>query len=278
MRFALIDDKRKEAQPQLKGLCPCCSQPVSAKCGKQRIWHWAHCNKKTCDSWWETETEWHRSWKNNFPNEWQEVSLFDERTGEKHIADVRTAHNLVIEFQHSHIDTQERTSREKFYKNMVWVVDGTRLKRDYPRFLEGKKDNFRATGTSGFFLVNFPQKCFPTNWLESSVPVIFDFRGLALPDEPQDVIKNTLWCLLPGRAEEYAVVAAILRKDFVSITISNSQFLLLQKTPHEIVSLFANTIRQRRQLQQEQQHRVMMANLMRAAQRKQSWQRGRRRL
>ena len=133
MRFALINDNRVEAQPQLKGLCSCCSNPVIAKCGSRKIWHWAHKSKTDCDNWWEPETEWHRAWKSNYPNDWQEVSLLNGSTGEKHIADVSTAHNLVIEFQHSHIDPQER---KKFYKNMVWVVDGTRLKRDYPRFLK----------------------------------------------------------------------------------------------------------------------------------------------
>ena len=50
-----------------------------------------------------------------------------------------TVHNLVIEFQHSHMDAQERTSREKFYKNMVWVVDGTRLKEIILVFLKVKE-------------------------------------------------------------------------------------------------------------------------------------------
>jgi competence protein CoiA len=139
MRFALINDNRVEAQPQLRGLCSSCSRPVIAKCGTRKIWHWSHKNKTDCDNWWEPETEWHRTWKDNYPTDWQEVPLLDERTGEKHIADVRTVHNLVIEFQHSYIDPQERTSREQFYKNVVWVVDGTRLKRDYPRFLKGKR-------------------------------------------------------------------------------------------------------------------------------------------
>lgn len=145
MHFALINNNRVKAQPQLQGLCSCCSKPVIAKCGTQKIWHWAHKSKTDCDNWWEPETEWHRTWKNNYPADWQEISLLDKRTGEKHIADVRTVHNLVIEFQHSHIDPQERTSREQFYKNMVWVVDGTRLKKNYPRFLKGKKNCFENT-------------------------------------------------------------------------------------------------------------------------------------
>lgn len=110
MRFALINNNRIEAQPQLQGLCCCCSKPVIAKCGTRKIWHWAHKSKTDCDNWWEPETEWHRLWKNNYPSHWQEMPLLDERKDEKHIADIRTIHNLVIEFQHSHIDPQERTS------------------------------------------------------------------------------------------------------------------------------------------------------------------------
>jgi hypothetical protein len=31
---------------------------------------------------------------------------------------------------------EERAAREGFYGNMVWVADGTRLQRDFPRFEE----------------------------------------------------------------------------------------------------------------------------------------------
>src|SRR5690606_12286408 len=121
MHFALINNNRVEAQPQLKGLCSCCSKPVIAKCGTRKIWHWAHKSKTDCDNWWEPETEWHRTWKNNYPTDCQEIALLDERTGEKHIADVRTIHNLIIEFQHSHIDPQERASREQFHKKTFGI-------------------------------------------------------------------------------------------------------------------------------------------------------------
>jgi len=74
---------------------------------------------------------------------------------------VRTQHGLVIEFQHSHLDPGERTERERFYRNMLWIVDGTRLQRDYPRFLKNKA-NLRATEYQGFFLLDFPEDCFST--------------------------------------------------------------------------------------------------------------------
>ncbi|MCL2650769.1 MAG: hypothetical protein FWD60_07070 [Candidatus Azobacteroides sp.] len=249
MRFALIDNKRVEAQPGFKGLCPGCSQQVIAKCGKQRIHHWAHLNNKSCDSWWEAETEWHRSWKNNFPVEWQEVFLPDVITGEKHVADVCTCHDFVIEFQHSHIDPKERTIREKFYKNMVWVLDGTRLKRDYPRFLKGKKDNFRSTSAQGVFLVSFPDECFPAAWIESSVPVVFDFQDIiSLPTDSTDTItRNILWCLFPGRAEGSAVLAALSREYFVNTAHNNPQLFI--SAAHSFVNNLANSIRQERQRQ-----------------------------
>ncbi len=221
MRFARINNKLIEAEHGLKGLCPGCSQPVFAKCGEQRIWHWAHRNNRICDNWWEPETEWHRSWKNNYPADWQEVFLPDEQTGEKHIADIRTPHNLVIEFQHSHINPIERTIREKFYQNIVWVVDGSRLKRDYPRFRKGILKSKR-TKKQGFYFVDFPDEVFPTNWLNSSMPVIFDFRGISATEQ-DDIIRNTLWCLLPQRVENLTVVVGIGRESFIEITHNKAQ-------------------------------------------------------
>lgn len=237
MHFALINNNRVEAQPQLQGLCLCCSQPVIAKCGTHKIWHWAHRSKINCDNWWEPETEWHRNWKNNYPDDWQEISLRDEKTGEKHIADVRTVHNLVIEFQHSHMDPQERTSREKFYKNMVWVVDGTRLKRDYSRFLKGKKNYFENTifyntDNPKIFRVDLIDWCFPSAWLESSVPVIFDFRGDGTMDDPEG-IRSSLYCLFP-QVGKYARVAEISRKAFINSTLKGDWISRVQSFVEEI--------------------------------------------
>src|SRR5246127_5414346 len=175
MRFALASGQRVEASAGGRRMCPFCNGEVIAKCGTHRVHHWAHQGKRTCDRWLENETEWHRAWKNKFPVECQEYIQHDGQSGEKHIADVRTPHGLVIEFQRSHLDPQERAKRERFHGNMVWVVDGNRLQRDYPRFNRGKKD-LRPTKMPGYFLPSFPDECFPTMWLDSSVPVIFDFR------------------------------------------------------------------------------------------------------
>lgn len=146
------------------------------------------------------------------PYEWQEVGHVDEVTGERHIADVKTEAGLVIEFQHSHLKPEEQRAREQFYKNMVWVIDGVRLQRDFPRFLGGKK-GFRWVNPS-LCLADFYDKCFPKAWLNSSMPVAFDFRSASADDEDEQAHKS-LWCLLPRRVGRKAVVVAIAPEDFV---------------------------------------------------------------
>ena len=73
MKFALQADQRIEATPNALGVCPCCGTEMIAKCGNRKVWHWAHKTKQTCDHWWDNETQWHRDWKNSFPEGWQEV-------------------------------------------------------------------------------------------------------------------------------------------------------------------------------------------------------------
>ncbi|EJN16274.1 competence protein [Bradyrhizobium sp. YR681] len=240
MKYALAGGKRVEAYLEGRATCPVCGSEVIAKCGTHRVHHWAHRGIQDCDSWVEKETEWHRAWKNYFPAECQEFVQHDGQSGERHIADVRTSHGLVLEFQHSHLNSPERAAREGFYGNMVWVVDGTRLKRDYPRFVKGK-DQLRRTNNQGYFLLSFPEECFPATWLDSSVPVVFDFRGV-YQSQPPDAFKDGLWCLLPGRAEGSAVVVCMSREEFIKVAPSRPQLLAAQ----QIVTDFARRIREAR--------------------------------
>lgn len=222
MKFALVCGKKTEATKGALGICPICGSELVAKCGKIKINHWAHKKTRNCDPWWENETEWHRLWKNNFPLEWQEYIMPDDHTQEKHIADVRTSHGLVIEFQHSHIDPEERITRERFYKDMVWIVDGTRLKRDYQRFLKGKS-NFRNTNRQGYFAVDFPDECFPASWLGSLVPVIFDFKGTESIENLND-LRNHLFCLFPNKNDSKPILAILSRQSFINNTINGEWF------------------------------------------------------
>lgn len=131
MKYAIVNGSRSLPQPKVRGDCPACGSEVMSKCGKKIVWHWAHTSQKHCDSWWENETQWHRDWKSYYPDEWQESVQFDPDNGEKHIADIKIDSGLVIEFQNSPLVSEELEQREKFYRNMVWVVNGEKFRKDF---------------------------------------------------------------------------------------------------------------------------------------------------
>ena len=131
MKFSFVDGIRQEPTPKERGICCICGSPTIAKCGNRKVWHWAHLSTKHCDSWWENETEWHRLWKSYFPQKNQEVIHFDEETGEKHIADIKTDNGMVIEIQNSPMNEEELSAREKFYGKMLWIVNGEKFKTNF---------------------------------------------------------------------------------------------------------------------------------------------------
>jgi hypothetical protein len=116
MQWAIVDGVRQKPSPGLTGACPGCGGEVRAKCGKQVTWHWAHLAAE-CDSWSESESEWHLKWKYRFPKEMQEVSMGAHR------ADVKGA-AAVLEVQASPIDVDMVAERERFYGEMLWMLKG----------------------------------------------------------------------------------------------------------------------------------------------------------
>jgi len=173
MKYAYVGDTRMEAEPKLRGVCPSCESEVISKCGKHVIWHWAHRSKLSCDPWWENETAWHREWKNRFPAEWQEVMHQDPISRERHIADVKTSHGVVVEFQRSTIDPEEVTAREQFYKRIVWVIDGTRSELDSSFF------NLSRSGisTEGYAYFKWLGRSRLFHRWHTRTPVFVDFGG-----------------------------------------------------------------------------------------------------
>ena len=271
MKFALIDGERREPQPGLVGLCPGCDAEVFAKCGEVKVWHWAHKSIRSCDPWWEPETHWHRAWKNLFPEEWQEVPM-RASDGELHIADVRAPCGLILEFQHSAIKPEERRSREGFCGNMLWIVDGTRLKRDAPR-VDKEIRGWRDTKEGTINLVGDPDWKLPKSWIDCEVPVLFDFGLTRREDFPGnrdgqwpstvhdedwwnslDSVADPMLYLLPKRFRSQAVYFTIQREIVPRIASGEFKQLGWQQA-HQLLNLRFPEIPQPQVIQRFTNHR-----------------------
>jgi len=223
MRFAIVNGEKAEAQPKAKGICPHCQSEMIAKCGRVKVWHWAHKGNPPCDPWWESETEWHREWKDKFPKEWQEISHIDPLTGEQHIADVKNPFGLVIEFQHSTIKLEERISREEFYKKMIWVVDGTRGELDESYFNMGLSGPLQKSPLA-YQITWWGHGRLLHNWSESKVKVYLDFG------------KDMLWRLiLFDSAQKVGAVGPLPKTAFIEDCLKGSE-ISVTELPDEKIS------------------------------------------
>lgn len=214
MKFAVVEGCRQEATPASRGECPGCGAGVIAKCGTKKLWHWAHSSVRSCDHWWEPEKAWHRTWKNEFPAPWQEVRCIAS-DGELHIADVKTERGIVLEFQHSNISLIERASREGFYENMVWLVDGTRLKKDLPKFQETIRSAPVIKDAPFSLLMHDRANQLVERWAGSRCPVFVDFGG-ARPELPLTTDDEVLWRLQYFPGSNNVVATPVSRSSFVA--------------------------------------------------------------
>ena len=206
MKFALVDDIRTTAKPRLSGVCIGCGSVVIPKCGPRRRHHWAHKSKQDCNYLREPETDWHRAWKDEFPEDWQEVVQFNEETGEKHIADIQTDHGWTLEVQNSAISEDEKESRNDFYPNLVWVVNALKMKKAHSQLLEVKAVA-RKIVSHRLFDVYWSRGLYQDyrrrdQWFNNKSVIAFDYG-----DKEKDAEDNTnwLWVLLPDDSHQFLV-------------------------------------------------------------------------
>jgi hypothetical protein len=211
VRFAIVDGQRGEAQPKQRGICQACGDEVIAKCGRVKVWHWAHKGRLSCDPWWENETEWHRKWKAQFPPDWQEQVATDPITGERHIADVRIPYGLVIEFQHSTIAPAEIAAREKFYGNMIWIVDGDRGTLDPAYFKMGLSGPIQKDPPA-YQIEWLGRSHFLHNWSQVHANVFLDFGD------------EHLWLLVSyDHSRKLGAVGLVSKKTLVELCLNGEK-------------------------------------------------------
>lgn len=224
MKYAIVNGDLQEAQPDLSGICKHCGSPTIAKCGRVKVGHWAHKSKVNCDSWHEPETPWHREWKGHFPKECQEVTHFDTDGKIHHIADVKVDNAFVLEFQHSPIKNEDRVSRESFYRDMLWIIDGCRRQNDKEKFLNFVQNLQMANLRSNMKSTEPDRKTCPLirDWGNSKVSVFFDFGD------------DMLWGLIP------LVYKSAVRKHFFQVDRNE---LIDSLQPGQQLKKFINLVR-----------------------------------
>ena len=231
MSLALVNGVRSEPAPKLRGKCYHCNADMVSKCGNYVRWHWAHKSRKTCDAWQESETDWHRYWKDAFPIDCQEVVHNDVETGEKHIADVKTPSGIVVEVQHSPIAVNEVRSRENFYKEMIWIVDAQHLEG---WFLVGMSYDLASCCPMMYHIKWRGSSKLLEKWSLSSVHVYFDVMNSAKEHEDEDgylwilprettvpVEKRVLWRLLDFDADDKIGYIAPVQAEAVIEAVMN---------------------------------------------------------
>lgn len=210
MLIALVNGKRSLPRKSLKGVCQSCGGATIAKCGPIRAHHWAHRPGTSCSYASRPETDWHIQWKRNFPEEWLEVQRAAS-DGERCIADVLTPHGLTIEMQHSPINQDDRSRRERFWANMVWVVDGDRTQSAKFQFADMLYNAFRTPVDRVTFEVNWRLCDLTTAWASIRVPVYFDFKDLGF------------WRMAAEKRNSRAFVTLVDKCQFIEACKSGSE-------------------------------------------------------
>ena len=234
MKFAIVESNKVEPFKGLRGACPNCGEELISKCGEIKVHHWAHKNKLICDSWWENETEWHRNWKNQFPLKWQEV-IHTDKTGERHIADVKTDEEWVLEFQHSKIKIEELISRNEFYSKIVWIVDGLRLANDRVKFFEllNSRRPIMYGNTIPIYEIGTPGKSrILRDWSGLNIPVFLDFHET----------NSRIWLILPRNSKDIVYTIQYSGTEFIRLN-NQSQF---NQMVYEIIPQISNYLDRRR--------------------------------
>ncbi|MGF1923411.1 MAG: competence protein [Bacteroidia bacterium] len=174
--------------------------------------------KSSSNCW--AETLWHRDWKAAFPLGYRERTFLNRGLGYHHRADIFTPCGTAIEFQNSPICLEELRSRELFYPNLVWVVNGAKFKgfrvlKHLPDVDDPKLLNFEFSHSSNLTMVQKGQTkrmtfhhpllrsiTFTSHyysfrwsnphkvWYEAKCPIIIDLGGYFLYQLKQRIQEN----------------------------------------------------------------------------------------
>ena len=144
MYIALENNHRVRPSKDLRrAVCQCCNNPVIAKTGDKKVWHWAHEFLGTCSQ--KAKGEWHYGWQDLFnedevevrdpkwPNNIADICIYDPRLPDGY---------LVIELQESAISLEDIHQRNKAYKHILWITNNLNNKSTTRNFNDKSLNNY----------------------------------------------------------------------------------------------------------------------------------------
>lgn len=189
MKFALLNGERIAPTPHEKGAtCPFCGRNVIAFDGVFENLHWQHVGKD-CRKWLEDDTLWHRSWKDSFPEDWQEPII--HRFHRFQTVDILTQNGVAIGLVSHQLERNEIRLRENFYKDCAWILDVSMCQENFFRLIDDQKmqdlqENPQKRweiDLDSYFEFDEEDNSFENCWLKSRFPVFLDFSCCVLETE-----------------------------------------------------------------------------------------------
>lgn len=211
--------------------------------GKIRTPHFRH--KHTEDVGGNPMTKWHCEWQGNFPHtevHFNKKSESDEQIKNRR-ADVHISeHSIVLEFQHSNMNSSEVNDRNHDYalhgQNIIWIVNGNGISYEEMKDNEGYLITFSKNiwtyksflEKHEFIIIDFDGKLFkvPVREVRANLIMVKEYRNKhdvisTLLNNPQDVwnmwvddneIKVTLtnWQKGAGNGKTYSIWKTISEK------------------------------------------------------------------
>lgn len=77
-----------------------------------------------------------------------------------------------------HLLLTKKDFRDNFYKNLVWIVDGLRRKRDKDQFFKALKDGVQVIASPVLIKVYSDESRLVQEWKDSNVPVFLTLEKL----------------------------------------------------------------------------------------------------
>ena len=171
-------------------------------------------------------------WKDCFPPHCQERVHVDKLTGEKHIADVKADSGLVVEVQHSPIAEDEMQSRERFYGNMIWIVDA-RAVDGY--FTLGTSFDLATCNPMSYYLKWLSRSTLLKRWSLARKPVFFDshVQYSSMPAVQTPSAQHVLWRLLEFDPGDGVGLIAPVRSDWLVEAVLKGESVPLMRCEEE---------------------------------------------